>query len=421
MNNKKIKLLILLGLVAIVGIIAIQILLFKEAFNLEEKKFSQKVHVALLEVVKNLSNIHQNKIPPVNPINQISTDYYVVNINYDINPQNLDIYLKNEFEKLQINTDFEYAVYNCETDKMVYGNYVSYSIENEDLKPSYFPKFENFVYYFAVRFPNKTNYFFTSLKTWILLSFILLTILIIYVYSIFVILQQKKYSELQKDFINNMTHEFKTPLSSILIASNYLVNQPTINDSPKLKKYTDTIVSQSKRLNKNVEQILNLSKYEKNPLILEKSKVNILEVINLVVENFKVKHDDNILFNLDTPQSEYFIMTDEIHFSNVLYNIIENSIKYSEKPPEISIKIYETINEFKLEISDTGKGIEKKHLKNIFKKFYRVPISNKEYINGFGLGLFYVKNICDLQKWKIEVVSTPNVGTNFSIIIPKIK
>ena len=419
MNNKRIRLLILLGLITIIGIIVIQLMLFKEAFNLEEKKFSQKVHVGLLEVVKNLSNTHQNKIPLSNPINQISTDYYVVNINYDINPKTLDVYLKNEFEKLHINTDYEYAVYDCETDKMVYGNYVNYNTKNQEQKASYFPKFENLVYYFAVRFPNKTNYFFSSLKTWIILSLILLIILIIYVYSIFTILQQKRYSELQKDFINNMTHEFKTPLSSILIASDYLSHQPSIITSPKLKKYTETIVLQSKRLNKNVERILDLAKYEKNPLILEKSKVNIVETMQLVIDNFKIKHNNALTINFEIDKAEYFILADEIHFSNVIYNIIENSIKYAIKQPIINIKVSEEKNRYKLEIIDNGKGISKKHLKNIFKKFFRVPLSNKEHVKGFGLGLFYVKNICDLHKWQIEVTSTENVGTNFSIAIQK--
>src|SRR5690606_33660510 len=114
MNNRKIRFIIVFGLLAIIGIIIIQFILFKQAFNLEEKKFSQKVHSALLEVVKNLANTNRNKIPLSNPVNQISEDYYVINVNYDINAEILDLYIKNEFEKLHINTDYEYAIYDCE-------------------------------------------------------------------------------------------------------------------------------------------------------------------------------------------------------------------------------------------------------------------------------------------------------------------
>src|SRR5690606_15501301 len=236
---------------------------------------------------------------------------------------------------------------------MVYGNYVNADPAIAGFKQEYFPKFQNLVYYFAVRFPDKTTHLFASLDTWILLSFILMAILIIYVYSIFIILEQKRYSELQKDFINNMTHEFKTPLSSILIASNYLTNQPTIKNSEKLAKYTQTITSQSSRLNNNVEQILNLARTEKNPLVLEKSIVNIAEVVHLVIQTFKVKLDDNIIFNLHFFKDEkYDILADEIHFSNVLHNIIDNSIKYSGSMPEISIDIIEEKNAYKLRITD---------------------------------------------------------------------
>jgi len=419
MNRKKIRFIIVAGILAIAGIITIQFILFKQAFNLEEKKFSQKVHIALLEVVKNLSNSHQNKIPLTNPVNQISDDYYVVNVNYGINAEILELYLKNEFEKLQINTDYEYAIYDCETDKMVYGNYVNDDPTITGLKQEYFPKFQNLVYYFAVRFPYKTTHLFASLNTWILLSVILMVVLIIYVYSIFVILEQKRYSELQKDFINNMTHEFKTPLSSILIASNYLTNQPAIKNSEKLTKYTQTITSQSSRLNNNIEQILNLAKTEKNPLVLEKNKVNIAEIIHLAIHTFKVKLNDNIIFNLHFQDEKYNILADEIHFSNVLYNIIDNSIKYSGPIPVINIDIIEEKNTYKLKITDNGKGIPKKHLKNVFKKFFRVPTTNKEYVNGFGLGLYYLKNICDLHHWTLYINSEEGKGTTIFIILPK--
>lgn len=419
MNNRKVRFIIVSGLLAIAGIITLQFILFKQAFNLEEKKFSQKVHIALLEVVKNLSNSHQNKIPLSNPVNQVSDDYYVVNVNYGINAEILELYLKNEFEKLQINTDYEYAIYDCETDKMVYGNYVNADPTITGLKQEYFPKFQNLVYYFAVRFPYKTTHLFASLNTWILLSVILMVILIIYVYSIFVILEQKRYSELQKDFINNMTHEFKTPLSSILIASSYLTNQPAIKNSEKLAKYTQTITSQSSRLNNNVEQILNLAKTEKNPLVLEKNIVNIAEIILLVIHTFKIKLDDSIIFNLNFKNEKYNILADEIHFSNVLYNIIDNSIKYSESTPEISIDIIEEKSTYKLKITDYGRGISKKHLKNVFKKFFRVPTSNKEYVNGFGLGLYYVKSICNLHRWTLDIDSEEHKSTTIFIIFPK--
>ena len=221
MKTNKLNLIIILGLVAISGILIAQLIWTKQAYTLEEKKFSQKVNVALLEVAKKLFEGTNNELPSENPVEKISNDYYIVNVNNDFEPEILEFYLKTEFKKINITTDFEYAMYNCQSDEMVYGNYVS-MLENSKKEASvYFPKHKNLVYYFAIRFPMETSYLFSSMKFWFVLTFLLIVILLVYVYSIFTILQQKKYSELQRDFINNMTHEFKTPLSSILIASNY--------------------------------------------------------------------------------------------------------------------------------------------------------------------------------------------------------
>ena len=228
MKINKLNAIIVLGLIAIIGILVAQLLWTKEAFSIEEKKFSQKTHIALLEVAKKLYEGTNHELPSENPIQKMANDYYIVNINNDFEPKILEYYLKTEFAKRSISADFEYAMYNCQSDEMVYGNYISLSDNTNKKATVYFPKHKNFVYYFAVRFPNENSYLFSTLRFWLVLSALLILILLIYVYSIFTLLQQKKYADLQRDFINNMTHEFKTPLSSILIASNYLNSQNEI-------------------------------------------------------------------------------------------------------------------------------------------------------------------------------------------------
>ena len=208
MKTKNLNIIIVLGLVATIGILIAQLLWTKEAFNLEEKKFSQKTHIALLEVVKKLYQGTNSELPSENPIKKIANDYYIANVDNDFEPKILEYYLKTEFTKFNINTDFEYAMYNCQSDEMVYGNYISLTDKSPEKRTVYFPKHKNLVYYFAIRFPNETTYLFSSLRFWFILSFALIIILLVYVYSIYTIIQQKKYSELQRDFINNMTHEF---------------------------------------------------------------------------------------------------------------------------------------------------------------------------------------------------------------------
>lgn len=417
LKTKKINFIIILGLIAIVGILVAQLVWTKQAFNLEEKKFSQKAHVALLEIVKKLYESTNNDLPSENPVEKISNDYYYVNIANDFDPIILEHYLKSEFKKAGISTDFEYAMYNCQSDVMVYGNYISLS-DNSQSKPTFnFPKNKNLVYYFAIRFPNETGYLFSSLRFWFILSIALIIILLVYVYSIFTIIQQKKYSELQRDFINNMTHEFKTPLSSILIASNYLLKQEKINKDEKLEKYTKIIIDQSNKLNLHIEKILNIAKHDNSPAELHKVKLSVIPIINNVVENIQLKYE-NTTITIDTQVEDFWIISDEFHFINLVYNLLDNSIKYCDEKPIITIKLLQEQGLKKIEISDNGIGISTKELTLIFDKFYRSPTSKYSQVNGLGLGLYYIKKIADLHKWKILATNNNAKGITFTILIP---
>jgi two-component system, OmpR family, phosphate regulon sensor histidine kinase PhoR len=403
--------------VATIGILIAQLLWTKEAFNFEEKKFSQKANIALLEVVKKLYQGTNSELPSENPIKKIANDYYIANVDNDFEPKILEYYLKAEFTKFNINTDFEYAMYNCQSDEMVYGNYISLTDKSPDKKTVYFPKHKNLVYYFAIRFPNETTYLFSSLRFWFILSFALIIILLVYVYSIYTIIQQKKYSELQRDFINNMTHEFKTPLSSILLASNYLKKQEIIQKDEKLEKYTEIIINQSKKLNSHIEQILNIAKSDNTPMKMDLKKISIIPIIKDVVENMQLKHQ-NLLVKINSDKN-FFIQADEFHFTNIVYNLLDNSIKYCDGNPEITITIKEEKNQIKMDFSDNGIGVSNKNLNFIFDKFYRIPSTKSNEVNGFGLGLYYVKKICTQHHWKIGASNNTDKGIMISIIIDR--
>lgn len=409
---------ILIGLIAIIGILIAQLLWTREAFTIEEKKFSQKAHVALLEVAKKLYQGTNQELPGINPVRKISNDYYIVNIDNDFEPEILEFYLIAEFKKMNITTDFEYAMYNCQSDEMVYGNYISLSEKKQTRHSVHFPKHKNFIYYFAVRFPNETGYLFSSLRFWFLLSIALIVILLVYVYSIFTLLQQKKYSYLQRDFINNMTHEFKTPLSSILIASNYLIKQKPILQDEKLDKYTRIIIDQSNKLNQHVEKILTTAKSDTAPLVLNKIQLHVLPILESVIENIKLKHPETQI-GIETDLTAITIEADEFHFTNLVYNLLDNAIKYCENKPEINIAIAKVGKHLQLNFTDNGIGISSKNIPFIFDKFYRIPSSKSNEVTGFGLGLYYVKKICDLHHWKIKVKCNPEKGCTFSLLIPQ--
>lgn len=417
MKTKNLNIIIVLGLVATIGILIAQLLWTKEAFNLEEKKFSQKAHIALLNVVKHLYEGTNHEIPANNPIKKVANDYYIINVDNDFEPEILEHYLKVEFGKIGITTDFEYAMYNCQSDEMVYGNYISFTNKTPKKSSIYFPKHKNLIYYFAVRFPNETSYLFSSLRFWFVLSFALIIILLVYVYSIYTIIQQKKYSELQRDFINNMTHEFKTPLSSILIASNYLNQQENIKKDPKLEKYSKIIIDQTHKLNHHIEKILNIAKSDNSPLVLDKQSIEVIAILKSVIENIQLKYPETNI-SIDAKKDEYIIEADAFHFTNLVYNLIDNSIKYCECQPEIVIQLSEENKQLKIEFVDNGIGVANKNISFIFDKFYRIPSTKSNEVSGFGLGLYYVKKICTQHQWKISARNNSEKGITITLLIP---
>ncbi|KAF2332542.1 sensor histidine kinase [Flavobacterium daemonense] len=417
MKINRLNSIILLGLIAIISILVAQLLWTKEAFTLEQKKLSQKAHIALLEVARKLYEGKDHEPSCQNPVKKVSNDYYIVNIDNEFEPDILEFYLKSEFKKMNITTDFEYAMYNCQSDEMVYGNYISLTQKEKVKKTVSFPKHKNLVYYFAVRFPNETTYLFSSMRFWFVLSTALILILLIYVYSIFKLLQQKKYSELQRDFINNMTHEFKTPLSSILIASKYLIEQNPIKEDKKLHTYTDIIINQSNKLNNHIEKILNIAKSDYAPLELKKETVLIVPIIEETIQNIQLKYPEATV-KIETLSPDYQIETDVFHFHNLLYNLLDNAVKYCIEKPEIVVKIALENQILKLAFIDNGIGIPSKNISFIFDKFYRVKNEKSNEVNGFGLGLYYVKEICSLQNWKIKAENNPEKGITITLSIP---
>ena len=228
MKNRGIRNISILGSLAVAAIMSVQIFWINQALNLQETRFQESVFLSLKKVAENISSFNKMDFPEVNPVKQISSDYYIVNIREVIDANILKLYLQKEFSKAGIHTDYEYAIYDCYSEKMVYGEFVSFKKNKTQIKMGALPKYDDFVYYFGVNFPSKTSYLVAGNKLWIFFSFLLLLTVLFFVYSLNIILQQKKLSEHQKDFINNMAHEFKTPISTIHIAYEALIQNEEI-------------------------------------------------------------------------------------------------------------------------------------------------------------------------------------------------
>jgi len=317
------------GFLAIVGVIIMQLFLLNQAYIFEKKDVEDKIHFALQDVVNKIYKDNKKELPIGNQIKKVSENYFIVNVNDVFENTILEQYLKNEFEKVKLELDYEYAIYDCSSDAMVYGNYISANGEEPSkFCADCFSKNSDLTYYFAVRFPNIKQTYFKSLSQYWIFTGVLFLVLIIYVYSVLLMLKQKRYTDLQKDFINNMTHEFKTPLASILIASNYASTQKEIIDNPRLSKYMQIIINQSNKLNQHIEKILYVAKTESKQIEIEKSKVDLKVLLELVRENIFLKHQKEINIDIQLEQN-YIIQADEFHFYNLIYNIMDNAVKYS--------------------------------------------------------------------------------------------
>ena len=229
-------------------------------------------------------------------------------------------------------------------------------------------------------------------------------------------LKQKKYTELQKDFINNMSHEFKTPLASILIASNYVKEQNEIKENSKLKKYNQIIIHQTHKLNEHIEKILYVAKTESKQMLIDKTKFELRPVLDLVKDNILLKYEKEIDVNIITIKP-HILKADEFHVYNIVFNLVDNAIKYGGLSPKIEIVVAEINPQLSIQIKDNGCGIPPKDLPFVFDKFYRVTRQDIKNIEGFGIGLSYVKKICDLHRWKITIANNTEKGIVVTIII----
>ena len=358
------------------------------------------------------------QLPNAGPVRKVAEGYYIVNINDDLQPEILNFYLESVFGQFQIDVDFEYSIYNCETNEMVFGTLVDSKSGKRSSPSSYFPMSNEFAYYFAVRFPTIKSHWYSDLKLWFVFTGILVVVLVFYVYSIFLILQQKKLAELQKDFINNMTHEFKTPISSILLAGNYLSGQDEIQSNTKYFKYINTIIDQTRRLDGHVVKVLSLAKAEKAAPRLEWALFDGKEVIENLIAHLKDTNRD-VCFNFFS-KKKLTIHGDQVHFENLIHNLLDNAIKYGGRPLGVNISLTHRESHTTIDIYDNGLGIPEKFRKRIFNKFFRLPAKGQFQVKGFGLGLFYVKRICDQHQWKIRLMKSEH-GTHFQIKIKKKK
>lgn len=409
MKNTPIRVLIILAVLSLIGIIGTQVFWLNRAIEQQDQVFNYNVQVALRNVVESLCEANGKDFPTVNPIEQVSGNYFIVRTNDRIDLANLEYLISAEIKKRSISQEFEYGVYDCANDQMVYAENVN--IENESTV-SVMPVLKNDEYYFGIYFPNKSRNLFAGFDLWKFTTLITFAVIIFFGYALFVILKQKRLSEVQRDFINNVSHELKTPLATLSLASATLLEK----ESEKDNRYLKIIQTEVARLQKNVEDILHSSLLESRS-VPKKEEVDIQSFMTEILDELKREYSSQMIQWELRGEAKTSINSNVKLLENIIRNLADNAVKYGGK--NIQIALNQNAKTTSIEVSDDGMGIPRPHQKKIFNKFYRVPESqNQHNQKGFGLGLQIVDSAVKKLKGTISLRSETGKGSTFKIILP---
>ncbi len=336
-------------------------------------------------------------------------------IHLRVSNNELNLNLSSEFERRSINTKFKYGVYNNDLATKLKSGYFRLDANKTYMVPLFADNEGNSNYQLYVSFPDKKNYLIASIgKVLGLSALFIVVIILVFISSLYQMIKQKQISEIKTDFINNMTHEFKTPIATINLALDAIKNPKIINDNEKVLRYVKMIRDENKRMHAQVENVLRISQLEKNQIDVSKERENLHDLIDEAISHVDLlvkNKGGSITTHFNAKQFE--IMANEFHLTNAIVNMIDNAIKYSPEAPKIDIYTDNVEGKIVLKVKDQGMGMNKNIQKNIFKKFYREEKGNVHNVKGHGLGLAYVKKIIEHHQGTIYVESEKGKGSAF--------
>lgn len=423
MSRSTIRIIIVLATVLFIGLSAIQIFWVKKAYEITQQQLEHEIELALIDVVKQIQRHSGDSTFLIDPVKMVEPKFYRVQINEELQPVYLESMLKTELLNRELNFPFQYSIYNCFNDSVVFTKSVSEDMAqearsvNEDVPPPI--DWDDDGHYFSVFFPTLNSVIFSQMRFWVIASIVLLAVLVFFTYVINIILRQKRLSEIKNDFINNMTHELKTPISTIALSCDVLL-QKGIEDQPeRLKNYARIIKNENQRLQTQVERVLQIARLDKEELDLTKKVVDLHELADLAVPTIEMNFgEQGIMIDTEFRAERHEIYGDEMHITNILFNLLDNAAKYGGVNPEITLTTRNDDRGIYFSVTDKGPGIPKDQQKFIFEKFYRIPTGNVHDIKGFGLGLHYVKTIAEAHGGWIKLQSKPGEGSTFEVFLP---
>ena len=438
MGRRAIGTLMLLATLSVIGVVVIQLLWLRQASQYHrdqmelnrtqathlEKQFNDRVVIALTDVTEQILSITKDPTDLYDAVKQERPNYFAVTINDTLHPYLLEALLRKEFSRRHIEEDFEYGIYDCFTDSVVYGNYVSVDSANTDtIAHTKLQKLDKDGHYFGVYFPNRASTLWENDErnslTWIFPAIVTLIVFSFFAYSVWIILRQKKLSEMKNDFIGNMTHELKTPISTIALSSEVLSDPRIVDEPDRLREYARIIRSENERLRIQVERVLQLSTLDKDTLDLDRAHVDLHNVIKEVCEHFRLPFQERrVQWDMDLRAKRHVVIGDKGHLTSALMNLVDNALKYGPDDTTIHVRTANDHGALKIEVEDHGIGIRNEDQKHVFERFYRVHTGNRHDVKGFGLGLHYVDQIVRAHEGRVTVRSEFGKGSIFSLAIP---
>jgi two-component system, OmpR family, phosphate regulon sensor histidine kinase PhoR len=423
MNRKIIILTIIVMTIALIGLMGVQIYWIRNAAAVKEAIFSRSINEAKERIVYKIEHLEKKKAEELYQFEGMLNFNRHLPYESFITEAELDSLISLELNIRGIDTRFEFGIYNPERDEFLMEK--NQNSRKDLIEKGYASRlFPSDIFtspeYLLLYFPHEKQFLLTELWGMLLISIILIIAIVYsFTYTITTIFRQKKLSEMKNDFVNNMTHEFKTPISTISLACEALNDREILQSSDITASYIDIIEEENKRLAGMAEKILQTAVIEKGQLKMKKEKIDLHEVISDVIRNIRIQVEikDGLIIK-DFRAGTSIIEGDRVHLTNLVYNLLDNANKYTPRKPVIRVSTDNTTNGILLTIEDNGIGISKNEQKKIFDKLYRVPTGNIHEVRGFGLGLSYVKAIVREHNGKISLESEINKGSKFRIFLP---
>jgi two-component system phosphate regulon sensor histidine kinase PhoR len=418
MKSSTLRTIVISVTVLIVLIMGVQLYWVSKTYRLEEKEFNIKVNSALRSVVEAIRFSHKDTSPFAGVITQPLHDYFIADTKYPADSSQVEFLLKKAIEEYNIFTNFKFGIYHTTSRKLTHIRYIPSGQTAPDPGTT-LPLFHRPYNYIGVLFPNRESFIIHQMGFWIFSTILLLLVIIGFGITIFKLFRQKQLSEIQKDFINNMTHEFRTPIATIQLSTEVLKNNQGIQANQRLFQYASIIENEANHLENQVDRVLQVARQENHSLHLEKTPVDVHEVIGQTVHDFENSiHQKGGRFRLELHATRPVIIADRLHFTNILFNLADNAIKYAPCPLVV-FRTFDHHQGITIRVEDNGPGIPRKYQKFLFTKFFRIPTGNLHEVKGFGLGLNYVKLYTNSFGGTIRVQSEPGKGSNFILNFPR--